>query len=221
MGNSENCVIFGVRAPLVVDYETVALRGARTIACGISVEGHPRVMLGTKIIALANIESIGPATAIPCAFGPSRRQELAEVAASHGLQLAESLIDPDVFLPPMVRIGQGGFINTGVVLGAGCVFGDGVLVNRSASIGHHCVLGDWVSVGPGAIVSGNVRVGQGTMIGAGAILQSDIRVGAGVRISAGSVVRKSVPDGSIVAGNPARTLSGRAVPSTLKREGAE
>lgn len=214
-------VIFGVRAPLVVDYEMVALRSERPIRFGVSVEGAPRVMHGTKIIDLSHLEGVERGPAVPCAFGPLRRRELAELAQTQGFSLADSLIDPSAILSQHLRIGLGGFINAGVVLGAGCVFGDGVLLNRSASIGHHCVLGDWVSVGPGAILSGNVRVGQHSMIGAGAVLQSDIRVGANVRIAAGSVVRKSVPDGAIVSGNPGKILPGRPVPSTLNQKGAE
>ena len=214
-------ILFGVRAPLVVDYEMVALRSETPIAFGVSVEGAPRVMHGTKIIGMSQLAGVERGPAVPCAFGPLRRRQLAGLAQTEGFSLADSLIDPSAILPPHLRIGPGGFINAGVILGAGCVFGDGVLVNRSASIGHHCVLGDWVSVGPGAILSGNVRVGQNSMIGAGAVLQSDIRVGANVRIAAGSVVRKSVPDGAIVSGNPGKIVQGRPVPSTLNRKGAE
>jgi len=214
-------IIFGVRSPLVVDYEMVALRCERPIAFGVSVDGAPRVMFGTRILDMDELDGITPGQAIACAFSPSRRHDLADLAQAHGFSLADSLIDPSAILPPHLRMGVGGFVNAGVVLGAGCVFGDGVLLNRSASIGHHCVLEDWVSVGPGAILSGNVRVGSHTMIGAGAVLQSDIRVGANVRIAAGSVVRKSVPSGAIVSGNPAKIMRGRPVPSTLNRQGDE
>ena len=214
-------ILFGVRAPLVVDYEMVAQRSERPIAYGVSVDGTPRVMFGTKVVDLAYIEGEIVGVVLPCAFGPVRRHELAKLAMELNLTLAETLIDPSAILPPRLRLGAGGFINAGVILGAGCMIGSGVLLNRSASIGHHCVLEDWVSVGPGAIISGNVRVGAYTMIGAGAILQSDIRVGTNVRIAAGSVVRKSVPDGAIVSGNPGKIVPGRPVPSTLKQKGAE
>lgn len=178
-------------------------------------------MPGLEIVDLDRIDGVERRPVIPCAFGPARREELFVLAEERGFPLADSLVDPTAILPPGFRQGGGGFVNAGAIIGGGCMFGDGVLINRSASIGHHCLLGDWVSVGPGAVLSGNIRVGRNSMIGAGAVLQSDIRIGTNVRIAAGTVVRKPVPDNSIVSGNPGRIVPARAVPSTLKREGAE
>lgn len=214
-------VLFGVRSPLVVDYEISALRRDTPFRFGISLDGHPRSMFGVRIVDFADLAGVERLPALPCAFGPERREALASMAAAAGFPLAESLIDPTAILPPGLRIGAGGFVNAGVVIGGGCLFGDGVLLNRSASVGHHCVLDDWVSIGPGAILSGNVRVGRTSMIGAGAVLQSDIRIGANVRVAAGAVVRKSVPDNSMVSGNPGKVVPLRAVPSTLLRAGGE
>lgn len=214
-------VLFGLRSPLVVDYEISAQRAARSIAYGVSVSGHPRILGDLSIIDLADIESAERHPVVPCAFSPKRREELAMIAQNAGFVLADALIDPTAILPPRLRVGPGSFINAGVVVGGGCAFGEGVLVNRSASIGHHTVLGDYVSVGPGAVLSGNVRVGRGTVIGAGAIIQSDVRVGAGALISAGSLVRKHVEDGALVAGNPAKVMPFRARQSSLDLTGGE
>jgi UDP-2-acetamido-3-amino-2,3-dideoxy-glucuronate N-acetyltransferase len=50
------------------------------------------------------------------------------------------------------------------------------------------------------------RVKQGASIGSGATLLCGITIGARSIVGAGSVVTKDVPDGMIVAGNPARVL---------------
>ena len=214
-------IIFGVRAPLVVDYEITAQRCGDPIAFGISLGGNPRMMFTSRIVDLHDVTSEDLGSVLPCAFAPERRKALARMAVSRGFTLAESLIDPSAILPPGFQMDRAGFINTAVVIGAGSFIGEGVLVNRSVSIGHHVVLDDWVSVGPGAVLSGNIRVGTRSMIGAGAVLQSDIRIGNDALIAAGSVVRKSVPDNHIASGNPARCVPRRPVPSTLGREGDE
>lgn len=48
-------------------------------------------------------------------------------------------------------------------------------------------------------------------IGTGAVLLCGVTIGEGATVGAGSVVTKDVPDGAIVAGNPARLLSSSRV----------
>lgn len=55
---------------------------------------------------------------------------------------------------------------------------------------------------------GAITVGSDVFIGAGAILMPGVTVGDRCIIGAGSVVTKSVPPGSVVAGNPARWITG-------------
>lgn len=204
---------------MVVEYEITAERLGQPFARGVSVAGHPRVMGDMEIIALDDFS--GDGLAMPCAFAPKRREELAQIAREAGCVLAEALVDPTAILPPRIRIGAGSFINAGVVVGGGCFFGEGVLVNRSASIGHHTILSDYVSIGPGAVLAGNVRVGRGSMIGAGAIVQNNVKIGDDVLISAGTVVRKDVEDGALVVGNPGKVMPRRARRSSLDFAGEE
>lgn len=210
-------ILFGVRTPLAVDYEIAAERQGMQFRVGVSLGGQPRTLMTARIVELTDLtpDDMGPA--LPCAWAPLRRAELARIAQDLGFGLAETLCDPHAILPPGLRVDDAGFIGAGVVIGGGSFLGKGVLVNRSASLGHHTVLNDWVSIGPGAILSGNIRIGARSMIGAGAVLQSDIRIGSDVLVAAGSVVRKSVPDNHIVSGNPGRAVPRRSVPSTLGR----
>jgi acetyltransferase-like isoleucine patch superfamily enzyme len=63
---------------------------------------------------------------------------------------------------------------------------------------------DWTCIG--------TTVKQGASIGSGATILCGVTIGAGATVGAGSVVTKDVPDGAVVAGNPARVLR-RAVPA--------
>ncbi len=52
-----------------------------------------------------------------------------------------------------------------------------------------------------------VTIGSDVFVGTGAIIMPGVRIGDRCVVGAGSVVTKSVPDGIVVAGNPARPVS--------------
>lgn len=215
-------IFFGIRSPLVVEYEETCNRLGIKIELAISVNGSPRLLDRSHVVDIDEIpDSVVGKKFIACAFTPSRRAELIALAQQLGLILNAPLIDPNSIIARSVRIGEGSFINAGVVIGAVSIIGNGVLVNRAASLGHHVILGDYVSIGPGATLAGNIQVGAGTMIGAGATILPDIRIGENSLIAAGSVVRKHVPDGVLVAGNPAQERSYNPATSSLYIEDGE
>lgn len=59
---------------------------------------------------------------------------------------------------------------------------------------------------PDLELAGEIKVGNNVFIGMGALILPNVEIGDNCIVGANSVVTKSVPDGTIVAGNPARVI---------------
>ena len=111
-----------------------------------------------------------------------------------------------------------------------CDYGYNLYVGRNTFFNYNCVvldvcrvtIGAHVLVGPAAQIytathpmsadrrragleyGKSVSIGDDCWIGGGAIICPGVRIGSGSVIGAGAVVTQDVPDGVLVAGNPAR-----------------
>jgi len=117
-----------------------------------------------------------------------------------------SVVHPSAVVSPHARLGEGVQIMAGAVVQAGARLGDDSLVNTGARIDHDCVLDEHVHVAPGVTLSGEVTVGGHTHIGTGATVIQGIHIGSRCLVAAGAVVIHHVPDGTRVAGVPAREI---------------
>ncbi|MEC9346328.1 MAG: acetyltransferase [Pseudomonadota bacterium] len=212
-------VLFGVRSPLVVDYQETCLR------LGIEPAGRQastRPSRALKGLAMLDEAEPGAGRAATCvAFVPRRRAELAAQAAAAGFTVAAPLIDPTSVVATSSEIEDGCYLNAGCVIGGASRIGAHVVINRAASIGHHVLVDDFASIGPGVTIPGSVTIGARALIGAGSVLLPGVSIGADAVISAGSVVRNDVAEGMVVSGNPARPLPRRLLNSLLDRDGDE
>ncbi|MFT4156530.1 MAG: gamma carbonic anhydrase family protein [Microbacterium sp.] len=93
--------------------------------------------------------------------------------------------------------------SAGIVVGAGSNVQDNVSVHVDAE--HPVIIGSKVSIGHNAVVHG-CTIGDGSLIGMGAVVLSGAVIGAGCLIAGGAVVLggTEIPDGSLVAGVPAK-----------------
>ena len=115
-------------------------------------------------------------------------------------------IDPSAVVSGSASIGDGTMVLHGSIVQAQSEIGRHVIVNTGARIDHDCVIGDFAHIAPGAILCGRVTVGEGSLVGAGSVVLPGISIGKWATIGAGSVVIRDVPDGAVVAGNPAAKL---------------
>jgi sugar O-acyltransferase (sialic acid O-acetyltransferase NeuD family) len=102
--------------------------------------------------------------------------------------------------------GVGIMIGAGVIVNPLASIGNGVICNTGSIIEHECIIGDFVHLAPGSVLCGNVSVGENTFIGANSVVKQGVNIGKNCLIGAGSVVIKDVPDFSIIAGNPAKSI---------------
>jgi acetyltransferase-like isoleucine patch superfamily enzyme len=127
----------------------------------------------------------------------------------------QALLEPGVWITApgaaRVRIGQGTFLNMGVMVAA----------ERLVEIGEHCMLANGCFVTDsshryddpskpitwqGFQSKGPTRIGDNCWLGANVVVTSGVNIGERCVIGANSVVTKDIEPFSVAAGAPARVL---------------
>jgi sugar O-acyltransferase (sialic acid O-acetyltransferase NeuD family) len=136
---------------------------------------------------------------------PMVRQKVAEKLASAGGQMMD-------LISPLARVARFAHLEPGVTVMTGCLvendawIGPGVLLNVQSTVCHDCRIGSFVEISPGAILTGGCEVGDYSFIGAGAVVRPGVKIGSRVVVGAGAAVVEDVPDGTVVAGVPAKPM---------------
>ena len=204
-------VVYGAGGHAKVVLDVIEKSGAYTIAGllddSAELAGEMRSgyrVLGGDAIFRGLIE--GGVKGMVVALGDNvRRRAVFHSACAAGFELI-SAIHPSVILGGRVKVGAGSVLVAGVVVNVDAEIGDNVIVNTSASVDHDCQIGAHVHLSPGVRLAGRVTVGELTHIGIGAVVLPNLTIGKRCIVGAGSVVREDVPDGMVVAGNPARII---------------
>jgi acetyltransferase-like isoleucine patch superfamily enzyme len=128
---------------------------------------------------------------------------------------ANALLEPHVWItapaPARVRIGEGTFLNVGVMVAA----------IELVEIGSHCMLANGCMVTDadhrfddpdrpvpwqGFTTKGPTRIGDNVWLGANVVVTSGVAIGERCVIGANSVVTRDIPPLSVAAGAPAKVL---------------
>lgn len=125
---------------------------------------------------------------------------------TYGLESLATVVSRGARVSPHADVGRGCILQHGVSVLSDARVGVACKINVNATIHHDSTVGDYSTVAPGAQILGAVRIGERSFIGAGAVILPKVTVGANVIVGAGAVVTRDVPDGTVVAGNPARKL---------------
>jgi sugar O-acyltransferase (sialic acid O-acetyltransferase NeuD family) len=115
-----------------------------------------------------------------------------------------TVVHPGASLATTVSVGPGSMILAGVVATAAVVVGEHVAVMPGAVLTHDDRIDDYATVAAGVLLAGGVTVARGAYLGAGVRVRENLRVGEWSLVGMGSVVTRSVPDGEVWYGVPAR-----------------
>ncbi|WP_262894634.1 serine O-acetyltransferase [Polaribacter sp. BAL334] len=84
--------------------------------------------------------------------------------------------------------------------------GQGVVINSNTIIGQNVIIRQNTTIGNSTEGSPSPIIGHNVKIGANSVIIGSVEIGENVIIGAGSIVVKSVPDNTVVAGNPAKII---------------
>lgn len=119
-------------------------------------------------------------------------------------------IHRNVFIDKNVKIGNLVKIQNNNSIYEGVTIEDGVFIGTNVTFINDChpraILRDGSQVGPGDWKMEKTQVCYGASIGAGSVIMCGVTIGKWAMVAAGSVVLEDVPEGAMVAGNPARII---------------
>jgi sugar O-acyltransferase (sialic acid O-acetyltransferase NeuD family) len=117
-----------------------------------------------------------------------------------------TIIHPSARVSKMAKVGLGTVIFQNVTVTSNVKIGNHVIVLPNSVISHDDVIGDYTCITGGVCISGGVEVGKSCYLGTNSAIIGNIKIGDYCLIGMGSVVLESVPQNSVVVGNPARFL---------------
>lgn len=140
-----------------------------------------------------------------CSLATVKRRSYVEQVKALGFEFA-TVVHPTARVPASARLGEGCFLEPGVILSTHTELGAHVRVNRGVTVGHDTVIGDYCTLQPGVNIAGKCRFGDGVYAGIGATVVDRLTVGRLTVIGAGAVVVNDLPERVLAVGVPAKVI---------------
>lgn len=143
--------------------------------------------------------------------GRARREVRARLARlGLGDERFARVVDGSVRVPPSCRIGAGSVVLAGTVLTADVTVGRHVVIMPNVTLTHDTVVDDFATIAAGVALGGGAQIGEAAYLGMNASVRQGARIGRDAVVGMGAVVLRSVPEGAVWAGVPARPITVRA-----------
>ena len=170
---------------------------------------HGRAIGGVRVLgALDSARACGDCLFVNVIGSPTSFLRKREILARTGIpdDRFATIVHPSAVVSPSASLGAGTVVFPNVTIGSGARVGRHGMILANCVISHDCVLGDWSVLASTVSLAGGVTIGESCYLGMASTVRGGVHVGAGSLVGMGSVVIRDVDPGSVVAGNPARTL---------------
>lgn len=117
-----------------------------------------------------------------------------------------SVIHPTAWVSKSTQVGNDVVILANVTVASNVRIGNHVIILPNSVISHDVVIEDYSIVTSGVCISGGVHVGRSCYIGTNSAIIENVSIGSYSLVGMGSIVLESIPDKTIVVGNPSRKL---------------
>ena len=207
---SDPVIILGAGGHTKVLIASLRRLGIEVRGCVVAeTAARDRPVLGAAILGDESVlGGLDPATAklvngVGSLAPHSDRKRLFEHWSARGWRFA-TVVDPYALIGPETVLGEGVQVMAGAIIQPGVRLDANCILNTRVTVDHDCVIGAHVHLAPGVTLSGNVTIGDDAHLGPGATVIQGVAIGPGATIAAGAVVVSDVPDGTTVAGVPAK-----------------